>query len=206
MKSDFEQFLELARERRTSRGYLEKPVSRDDISRILEAARWAPSAANTQPWEFIVVSELKLKQELQKAFLFEAQLHEDPRYRKVTEQQATLLIEPELIAVCGRPQSRERFVNKKELAEHSQDELYLLSMGAMIQNILLAATALGLDSTWIARLARIPDVSEILQVPNELELVAFIAIGYTSQELKPSDGRRVPVLERTYSNYYGNPC
>ena len=141
MKSDFEQFLELARERRTSRGYLEKPVSRDDISRILEAARWAPSAANTQPWEFIVVSELKLKQELQKAFLSEAQLHEDPRYRKVTEQQATLLIEPELIAVCGKPQSRERFVNKKELAEHSQDELYLLSMGAMIQNILLAATA-----------------------------------------------------------------
>jgi nitroreductase len=205
MQSDFDQFLDLARERRTSRGYLAKPVSREDIGRILEAARWAPSAANTQPWEFIVVSDPEIKLKLQQAFLDEALQHEDHRYRKVTEQQATLLIEPELIAVCGKPQSRERFVNRKELAEHSQDQLYLLSMGAMIQNMLLAATALQLDSTWIARLARIQSSREILQVPEDSDLVAFIVVGYTSQKLIASESRRAPVLERTYLDCYGKP-
>ncbi len=201
--SNFEQFLELARERRTARGYLDKAVSPANIASILEAARWAPSAANTQPWEFIVISEPEIKFEIQQAFLNEAQEHEDIRYRKVTEQQATLLLQPALIAVCGRPASRERFVNSKELADRSQDELYLLSMGAMIQNILLAARALDLDSTWIARLARIPQVSEILKVPENMELVAFVAIGNTSQKLMASEGRRVPVMQKTYANCYG---
>ncbi|NKB35760.1 MAG: hypothetical protein GKR93_01135 [Gammaproteobacteria bacterium] len=203
MNSGIEQFLALVKERRTSRGYLDKPVSREAIISILEAARWAPSAANTQPWEFIVISDPEIKIRIQQAFLNEAREHEDQRYRKVSEQQATLLLKPVLIAVCGRPASRERYVNTKELADRSQDELYLLSMGAMIQNMLLAATASGLDSTWIARLARIPQVAEILQLEKDLELVAFVAIGNSSQKLAASDGRRAPVLQRTYFNCYG---
>lgn len=205
MVSNFEQFFELARKRRTSRGYFDKPVSRETIVNILEAARWAPSAANTQPWEFIVVSTPEIKYEIQQAFLKEALEHDDKRYRKVTEQQATLLLEPALIGVCGNPTSRNRFVNTTELADRSQDELYLLGMGAMIQNMLLAATALELDSTWIARLARIPKVSEILQIPEHLELVAFVVVGYTSQKLTASEGRRVAVLEKSYLDCYGQP-
>ncbi len=200
---EFELFLKLARTRRTSRAYQDKAVSREAIANILEATRWAPSAANTQPWEFIVISDAAIKFEIQKAFLSEAGEHEDLRYRKVTEQQAKLLIEPTLIAVCGKPTSRERFVNTNELAQKSQDELYLLSMGAMIQNMLLAATALEIDSTWIARLARIPAVREILQLPAYMELVAFVALGYSSQSLKASEGRRVPVMELTYLDCYG---
>ncbi|MFT7459199.1 MAG: nitroreductase [Planctomycetota bacterium] len=205
MMPDFNQFFELARERRTSRGYLNKPVSREAIVNILEAARWAPSAANTQPWEFIVVSSPEIKAKIQQAFLQEALEHDDLRYRKVSEQQAALLLEPALIGVCGQPTSRERFVNTKELADRSQDELYLLGMGAMIQNMLLAATALGLDSTWIARLARIPEVSEILQIPEHLELVAFVVVGYTSQKLTASEGRRVAIMEKSYLDCYGQP-
>ena len=203
MKPDFAQFLELARKRRTSRGYLDKPVSQEAIRNILEAARWAPSAANTQAWEFIVVSAPAIKLEIQQAFLDEALEHEDLRYRKVTEQQATLLLDPALIAVCGKPASRARFVNTNELVDRSQDELYLLGMGAMIQNMLLAATALGLDSTWIARLARIIKVRQILKLPENMELIAFISIGYSSQKLTASEGRRIPVMERTYLDCYG---
>ena len=201
--TNIEQFIELARERRTSRGYVDKPVPRESIAMILEAARWAPSAANTQPWEFIVVSDPGIKKEIQQAFIAEAQGHENSRYRKVTEQQATLLLDPVLIAVCGKPASRDRFVNSAELEDRSQDELYLLSMGAMIQNMLLAATALDLDSTWIARLARIPEVRALLKVPQDLELVAFVALGYSSQKLVANEGRRARVMERTYMDHYG---
>ena len=201
--SDYDQFLKLARERRTSRGYVNTPVSNETISLILEAARWSPSAANTQPWEFIVIRDLEIKKAIQKAFLDESLEHEDRRYRKVSEQQAGLLLDPVLVGVCGKPASKNRFVNAKELTLTNQDELYLLSMGAMIQNMLLATTALELDSTWIARLARIPEVSKILQIPEALQLIAFIAIGLTSQKLTASEGRRIPVNEKTHLNRYG---
>jgi 5,6-dimethylbenzimidazole synthase len=201
--SEYDQFLKLARERRTSRGYLNSPVSNETISLILEAARWSPSAANTQPWEFIVIRDLEIKKAIQKAFLDETLEHEDSRYRKVSEQQAGLLLDPVLVGVCGKPASKSRFVNVKELTLTSQDELYLLSMGAMIQNMLLAATALELNSTWIARLARIPEVSKILQIPEALQLVAFVTIGLTSQKLTASEGRRIPVNKKAHLNRYG---
>lgn len=200
---DYEQFLKLARNRRTSRGYVDSPVPDETIWSILEAARWSPSAANTQPWEFIVIRDMKVKKALQRAFLDEASEHEDRRYRKVSEQQAGLLLETVLIGVCGKPASRERYVNSKELTRTSQDELYLLSMGAMIQNMLLAATALELNSTWIARLARIPEVSVIMGIPEQLELVAFVTIGLTSQKLTASEGRRIPVSKKVHLNRYG---
>lgn len=202
--SAYDQYLELVQKRRTSRAYLVKPVAREDIVRILEAARWAPSAANTQPWEFIVVENPETRHKIQQAFIAEASDHKDPRYAKVSEQQAALITEPALIAICGKPDSRERFVNKTELNDRSQDELYLLSMGAMIQTLLLAAKALGLDSTWIARLARIPEVKQILQVPEKMELVAFVALGYSSQKLVASEGRRFPVMERTWLDHYSH--
>jgi len=153
--------------------------SAEELPGDAKAAEKPPVAADDQPED-----------------VAEALEHEDSGYRKVTAQQARLLLDPVLIAVCGKPESRERFVNSSELERSSQDELYLLSMGAMIQNMLLAATALGLDSTWIARLARIPSVSRILKVPQDIELVAFVALGFTSQKLKASEGRR---LEHEFS-------
>jgi hypothetical protein len=55
----------------------------------------------------------------------------------------------------------------------------------------------------MARPARIPAVSDILHIPFGRELIAFVALGYSSQTLKVSEGRRVPVMERTFLDYYG---
>ena len=49
--------LEVIRTRRTVRRFTERPIDREDIDRILDAARWAPSGKNTQPWRFIVVTD-----------------------------------------------------------------------------------------------------------------------------------------------------
>lgn len=54
-------FIDLVKTRQSDRKYLEKPVEREKIERCLEAARLAPSASNSQPWEFIVVDEPELK-------------------------------------------------------------------------------------------------------------------------------------------------
>src|SRR3990172_9806149 len=59
-----EEFLELARARRTIRGYRKKDVPRECIEKILEAARWAPSGGNSQPWEFVVIADAGMRQRI----------------------------------------------------------------------------------------------------------------------------------------------
>ncbi|MEM3506870.1 MAG: nitroreductase family protein [Candidatus Bathyarchaeia archaeon] len=58
------EFLEIIRNRRSIRKFEEKAIENDKIDAILEAGRWAPSFANTQPWEFIVIKDKKIKEEL----------------------------------------------------------------------------------------------------------------------------------------------
>ncbi|MGH7003594.1 MAG: nitroreductase family protein, partial [Alphaproteobacteria bacterium] len=99
----------------------------------------------------------------------------DAKYRSVTEKQADLLLAPCLILVCGDPATKSRYVNAAEIGDAVQEELFLLSMGAAIQNMLLMATACGLASTWIARAARVPAIRDLLAVPERLRGIAFVA-------------------------------
>jgi len=57
-------FLDLVKTRQSVRKYLDKPVEKEKIERCLEAARLAPSANNSQPWSFIIIDDLKLKEEI----------------------------------------------------------------------------------------------------------------------------------------------
>src|SRR5262249_19536524 len=140
------QTLELMRRRRTARAHATEDVPLDVLSSLLEAVRWAPSAANRQPWEVIVVTDRELQHGLRAAFLQEA-ADRDPRYRVVTERQADLLLAPVVLAVCGDEGTKRSFVNADEIGGDVQEELFLLTMGAAIENLLLMATACGLAST-----------------------------------------------------------
>jgi len=159
---------------------------------VLEAARWAPSAANRQPWAFVVVADPRLKQAVRQAFLDDAAGH-GARYRSVTEKQADLLLAPALILVCGDDGTKARYINADEIGGGVQEELFLLSMGAAIQNMLLAATACGLTSTWLARPARLAAVRTLLQVPLHLRTVAFVALGVAEAPPPWSEAMRNPL-------------
>ncbi len=196
-------FLDLAHARRTAREHAPAAAPEMAIDAVLEAARWAPSAANRQPWEFIVVRDARLKAAIRAAFLAEAAAEaHGPKYRSVTEKQADLLLAPGLILVCGDPGTKARYVNADEIGDAVQEELFLLSMGAAIQNMLLAATASGLTSTWIARPARVPAIRALLGVPAGLRTIAFVALGVTSGPAEWSEGMRKP-LQR-YTDRYGD--
>lgn len=187
-----EEFLALVRSRRTARAHAAAAVPDAVLAGILEAARWAPSAANRQPWEFIVVADPELKRALRQAFLDEAAGH-GAKYRSVTEKQADLLLAPALVLVCGDPGTKQRYINADEIGADAQEELFLLSMGAAIQTLLLAATAHGLTSTWIARAARIPAVRALLDIPPRLRGIAFIAMGVAETPPAWSESMRLPL-------------
>ena len=72
------ELLEAIRTRRAIRRFKKEPVPPDLIEKLLEAARWAPSSVNSQPWEFIVVTDPETKKRMSRAFVFGPFLNEAP--------------------------------------------------------------------------------------------------------------------------------
>ena len=157
------------------RSYTDDPVTADQVEEILKGGMAAPSACNQQPWEFYVVRDGDLRVALAQA---------SPYCKACGEA-------PVVIVPC---------MKKKGLpcpAFVPQD------MGAAVENILLAATAMGLGSLWMGIYPdqeRMDEVSRILALPEELEPFALVAIGRAAGEVEPTgasrfDADRIHVLE-----------
>lgn len=123
-----EDILEIIKSRRSVTKYLSKPVSWEKISRILDAARHAPSCGNLQNWKFIVVLEPANRQAVADAAL----------------QQLWMAQAPVHIIICAEPEKAERYYGIRG------ERLYTTqNCAAAAQNILLEAHSLGLGSCWI---------------------------------------------------------
>ncbi len=149
--------LEAIFNRRSIRKYTDAPVSEKDLQTILKAGMLAPSANNKQPWQFVVVNERETLTAL-------AEVHP---YAKM------LLQAPLAIVVCG---DRER----------SHKEYWVQDCAAATQNILIAATALGLGSVWLGvhpNESRVYGVSQLLALPDEkITPFSIVALGYPAEE------------------------
>ena len=194
--------LEVIKRRRTARAYAPTPVPDALIDQLLEAIRWAPSAANRQPWELVVVDDAETKARMRDAFLADAATY-DAAYQSVSRKQADLLLAPVLIAVCGDVTTKDRFINVGSIPELGKEDLFLMTMGAAIQNLLLAATSLGLSSTWMARPARLDTIVTILDVPAGVRLVSIVAVGYAAEEPPFHESLRVPIAQKTHQRRFG---
>ena len=133
--------------RRSTREFDSKAViSRENIDKLIDAARLAPTARNIQPWEFIVISD---RDTLERIGL----LADNGRFIKDA-------------SAC--------------IAIFCKDTKYYLEDGcAATENLLLAATDLGLDSCWVAgdKKPYCGDIKELLKVPDEFKLVSLIVLG-----------------------------
>ena len=197
-----EQTLELMRRRRTARSLSGDRIAESALDSVLAAVRWAPSAANRQPWELVVISDPDVKQALRAAFLADAETH-GGQYRTVTERQADLLLAPLLIGICADERTKESFVNADEIGSTVQEELLLLSMGAAIQNLLLMATAVGLTSTWLARPARMPEARDLLALDPWIRIIAFVALGAGDAPPRSDEHARRPIAGKVHQNQFG---
>jgi nitroreductase len=142
--------------RRSIRKFTEQDVDREKIIKILDAGRWAPSGLNNQPWRFLVVKDEQRK----------AKLAECTRYGHIVRQANTLIVV---------------FLAKDAMYNATKD---YQGAGACIQNMLLAAHGLGLGAVWLGEiLNQETQVHEVLNTdPEQLELMAVIAMGYPAQE------------------------
>ncbi|NLV91906.1 MAG: nitroreductase [Firmicutes bacterium] len=157
-------FLELTKKRYAVRSYKDKPVEREKLLQILEAARNAPSAANRQPWHFIVVTEEELRNRLGEAY---------PRdwFRKA----------PVVIVACG-----DHSVSWKR--EDGKDHCDV-DLGIAVEHIALAASDLGLGTCWVCAFDA-KRCHEILELPDNLEVIALLPLGYPAEERVPEKKRK----------------
>jgi nitroreductase len=171
-------FLKLLKERRSIRRFKPNPVPKEHIKFLLEAARWAPTAGNIQPWEFIVVKNPKtidLVKKFSPGFIGRS---------------------PLVIAVCSN-RRRASEVGGKLAAEYTS----IVDCAMATQNLLLAAQSIGLGSCVIKSFASTA-LKEILDVPQGVEIELLVALGYPDE--KPEPPPRLPLKKIVYLDKYDN--
>jgi nitroreductase len=192
---NYESFMEVVKKRRTTRVYRPDPIPDEFIDKVIEAAHWAPTGANTQPFEFVVVKDKKNKQEIKRIYS-----ETFVKTRKVSGPSAGssgIFMEaaPVLVLVLGDPRFREAYPKGEY-----RDEIFHASLSAAVQNMHLAATALGLGgSVWLS-LGPVAGVKikEFLNIPQVFILKTILPLGIPKVKHLKAPIRRTPVIHNEY--------
>lgn len=160
--------LTALRERRSAHRFTDEPVAPEHLDAILEAGRWAPSATNSQPWDFVVVTDPGLRSRMG-AIL-----------REVTWAWAGFAAAPAMIVVSVDP---------------GRDPKHFVEAGAVAaQNLCLAAHSLGLAASWAGvyegtgKGTAEKDVTKLLGLPRTHRIIAVVPVG--APGLAPRGSRR----------------
>ncbi len=150
--------LELLKSRRSIRKYKSKPVEEEKLNKCLEAARWAPSASNKQPWEFLIVKDEVMRKKF-------AEIH--PYAKFVAES-------PVVFIPLTNPEIHSKY--------HMSDT------GLTILHFMIQAHAEGLGTCWAGVIGTSfeSELKKLLNVPDNLNIMALVALGYPDQERESS--------------------
>ena len=171
--------LDIITSRRSVKRFLPKFVDWEKLSRILDAARHAPSSGNLQNRKFILVMEPEKKQKLAEA----------------AYDQQDIALAAALIVVCGEPEKAERYYGER-------GSIYTIEAGAAaIQNMLLEAYSLGLGSLWVGAFSD-EEVRAACGVPEEVQPLAIVAIGYAAE--MPEKPSKFPLESLIYFGSWRN--
>ena len=207
--------LEVIKSRRSIRVFEKKVPPKEIIKECLEAATWAPSATNQQPWEFIVLTGKELEKIgdiIQENFAQRMQ-GRDP-YGDV--QEPCKKRQQQIINTLMEIALKEN-VNPNEVFEKSlrffeapvgvyfvtykrEDDQYLLSTAAALENFLLAVQAKGLGTCWLTvTVICQEDIKKHLGITEDKKLLGGVAVGYPAKDslLNNFHRTRVPVDEIT---------
>jgi len=159
--------LEAIKGRRSIRAFKSQAVSTEIVERLIDAARWAPSAGNIQPWEFIIIRNPEIKRNLAKAALNQSFIEEAPV----------------VIVVCA-----DEIRSSQGYGVRGKTLYCIQDTAAATQNIHLAAYSLGLGTCWVGAFNE-EEVRKILEIPQGVRPVAIIPVGYPAEK-PPARNRR----------------
>jgi nitroreductase len=158
--------IDAIRSRKSVRSYLDKAVEKEKLSRVLEAARMAPSASNRQEWRFVVVTDPEKRRRL---------AEEAAGQRFIAEA-------PVVIAACAQTDGR---------IMRCGQACYPIDVAIAVDHLTLAAVAEGLGTCWIGSFD--PEVvRRILAIPKEIVVVELLPLGYP-RDPQPVAKSRLPI-------------
>jgi nitroreductase len=176
MKTD--QLLSIIRTRRSVRVYKTGKVSDLQLQNILEAARWAPSGANTQPWEFVVTRDRKKMKRVREIYAneWEQRKLEDPVHYKGLKKDYVGDVSV-LVLVCGDARTKQVYLTTRQAAD--REKLFQASIANAVQQMMLAAASMNLGTVWVSVREEVePELRKLFQVPPELRLLWVVPIGH----------------------------
>ncbi len=165
--------LEAIKGRRSIRQFTEEPIGKEALEKLLDAARWAPTAGNQQRWRFVVVTSPPVKELIKK---FAPGIFSMPAA---------------FIVIC---------VEKEAGATPWAEATYLADCAIAAQNIMLAAYAMGIGSCVALSYAKIA-VQEILNLPENVEPLLVVTLGYPAED--PAPPPRLELNQIAFIDEYG---
>ena len=169
MDEDLKRFYEFLGRRRSVREFLDSGIEEEKLARLLNILRRAQSAANRQPWHFIVVRG-KEREALNRVFTKEG-------FRNA----------PVCIVACAAPDKA--WVRKADKKNYAWVDVTIA-----ITEMITAATAEGIGTCWVAAIDPL-EVKKILNIPEDMEVVSIIAMGYPKEGLVWKEKDRKPLEE-----------
>ena len=142
---------ELLLNRRSIRKYRAEQISQDNLQKILEAGRYAPSASNGQPWHFIVLTDQEIKE-------------------KLSHRQWSGFIRNSAFTIVGCAYEGSAYARKWSTVDTT----------IALQNMVIAAWGLGVGSCWVGDFDE-AEVAGILNVPKDWKIIALISFGYPDE-------------------------
>ncbi len=174
-------------QRRSVRRFTDQDISNEQLRELMQAARLAPSWANTQCWEFIIVRDQTIKEKLAET------MPETNPARKAT------INAPVVLVACGKL-GKSGFY-KESAATSKGDNWYLYDVGLATQNISLAAHDMGLGSV-ILGLFDADAAGKVLNLPDSIKVVTLMPLGVPAKESKAPP--RKPLCEFVFKDTYEN--
>jgi len=160
-------FSELIAARYSVRTYRSDPVEQEKLDQVLEAARLAPTAANRQPFQIVVIRTKGREEEL--ARIYGREWFVQP---------------PLVIGICGLPDRAWMRMDGRNYVD--------IDVAIVMDHLILAAANAGLGTCWVGAFNPVA-AREILDLPDDVEPLAFTPLGYAADEPKPK--KRKPLSE-----------
>jgi nitroreductase len=194
-------YFSVVRAQRAYRAFTDEPVPDELVERVLEAATYAPSAENTQPWVFVVVRDAAARARIgelnRQAWEGGGREFSRPRlspqvFAKVEAGATGGIANAPVIVVVGGDTTR------------CVEAVLESSVFPAVQNLLLAAQALGLGAALTTITTVFGDeLRTLLALPDHVRPLAVVPLGWPEKPLGPP--KRVPVADKTHRERYGMP-
>lgn len=179
--------MQAVQERRSIRKYRPEPVSDDAINTVLDAARWAPSWANTQCWRFIVVRDPDTRGKLS-----------DILAAKRNPATAAFRDAPVVIVACAAL-GRSGYYRGEQSTD--KGDWFMFDVALAMQNLALAAHAIGLGTVHVG-LFDAKEVASLLDVPEGIAVVEMTPLGYPAEV--PEATPRKDLADIVFEGRYGD--